>query len=295
MPKRSNERQQIIEMLKTMLAGAKCTVTPSKMLRDAVTGVEREIDVVAEYEVDGDVFVQSFEVTSKGHPADLTWAEQLIKKHENLPTGHLYLVSWSGFTKSVIELAKSNPRVRLVTPEIVKGESGAEVKRLYADFVSVTPTKTVFIIEQLDGTPLRVVVFPDNSVFAGDGTYLMSALDVFNGVLHNPVTAELVLRQVHGHPDRERLKTFMINADLSASGFYLRKDEPEELHSIKAVEIQGEVGFEQEPLDMEVRTFLDQRFAHGRANVGGVTGLVVAVLDDQSEVKKVQAAVKPLK
>jgi hypothetical protein len=179
-----------------------------------------------------------------------------------------------------------------VTPQIVKGESGAEIKRLYTDFVSVTPTKTVFIVEQSDGAPLRVVVAQDNAVFSADGTNLMSALDVFNGVLHSPATTERVLRQAHDHPDRENLKNFVLNADLSTSGLHLRKEAPEELQPIKAVEIQGEVGFEQQPLDMEVRTFVDQRFAHGRANVGGATGLVVAVLDDQSEVTRVQANVK---
>jgi len=45
-PKRTNERQQIIELLKTMLAGPTCTVTASKLLRDVITGAEREVDVV---------------------------------------------------------------------------------------------------------------------------------------------------------------------------------------------------------------------------------------------------------
>jgi len=292
MPKRTNERQQIIEMLKAMLVGENCTVTPSKMLRDAVTGAEREVDVVAEYDVEGDVFVQSFEVTSKGHRADVTWAEQLIKKHENLPTGHLYLVSWSGFTKGVVALAKTNPRVRLVTPEVVTGGEGPQIKRLYVDLVSLTPHKTVFIVARLDGTQLRVVVVPDNTVFSADGTLLMSALDIFNGVLHNPETVERVLRLVHDHPDRENLKSFLLSTDLSTQGFLLRQEDPAELQVITAVEIQGEVEFAQAPLDLEVRTFADTRFAHGRTNVGDAKGLVVALLDEQSEVTKVQANLK---
>jgi hypothetical protein len=292
MPKRTNERQQIIEMLRAMLAGSNCTVTPSKMLRDAVTGAEREVDVVAEYDIDGDVFVQSFEVTSKVNRADLTWAEQLIKKHENLPTGQLYLVSWSGFTKGVFSLAKVNPRVRLVTPEIVKGELGAEVKRLFADFVTITPTKTVFIVEQSDGTPLRVAVVQENIVFAADGTNLMSALDVYYGVLNSQEVTELVLRTVHDHPERESLKNLVLTADLSTSGLHLRKESPEELQPIKAIEVEGTVVFEQQPFDMEVRAFLNQRFAHGRANVGPASGLLVAVLDERSEITKLQAQVK---
>ena len=116
MPRRTNERQEIIELLKRITAGPNCTDTSSKLRKDAVTGDEREVDVVAENEVDGDRFVQSFEVTSKSRRADVTWVEQLLQKHQHLETDRLILVSWKGFTASARRLAEKNPRVVLVTP-----------------------------------------------------------------------------------------------------------------------------------------------------------------------------------
>jgi hypothetical protein len=39
---------------------------------------------------------------------------------------------------------------------------------------------------------------------------------------------------------------------------------------------------------MEIRTFGEQRFAHGRTSLLGTNGLVVATLDDQSDVTKMR-------
>jgi hypothetical protein len=284
-PKRTNERQQIIEMLKTMLAAPSCTVTASKFLRDVVTGADREVDVVAEYHLDGDTFVQSFEVTSKSRPADLIWVEQLLRKHENLPTDHLYLVSWSGFTATARKLAESNPRLYLVMPQVVPGPSGSEIKTLYTDIVHLTPQKTVFIVERPSGGNVNVAVFPDNVMYFEDGTYGGTALEAFDAVLKDPRSIELVLRQVHEHPKREELRSFDLRADVTIATRYLRQETPtEELQLITAIEISGHLVFEQQPLDMEVRTFVGQRFAHAQATVAGVDGLFVAVLDEGSEV-----------
>jgi hypothetical protein len=288
MPKRTNERQQIIELLKAMLASSNCTVTPSKLLQDVVTGVDREVDVVAEYADDGDIFVQSFEVTSKSRPADITWVEQLLKKHENLSTAHLFLVSWSGFTKTAAQLAESNPRLFLVTPEVVSGPSGPEIKTLYTGVVRLTPQKTVFVVEKPSGETVEVVMFADNGLYSSDGTFVGWALQVVHAVLQEPRAIDMVLKFAHNHPNRENLSAFELGADLIGSGLYLRQDTPvEELHALKSASISGDFAFKQEPLDMEIRTFIGQRFAHGKSAHHEAMGLIVAALDAASEVTKV--------
>jgi hypothetical protein len=100
----------------------------------------------------------------------------------------------------------------------------------------------------------------------------------------------MVLRQAHDHPQREELKSFVLGRDYSAFGFYLRKDEPVvELQHILSIEVTGGVVFEQTPLEMEIRKFGEQRFAHGRTSLLGTDGLVVATLDDQLDVTKMSA------
>jgi hypothetical protein len=283
-PKRTNERQQIIELLKTMLAGAACTVTASKMLLDVITGAEREVDVVAEYDVDGDTFTQSFEVTSKSRRADLTWVEQLLKKHENLPTDHLYLVSWSGFTSTALKLADSNPGLFLVTPQVELGPDGPQVKTLYTDTVRLSPRKTVCLVKPGPSEIVRVVVEPYHDLYSREKKLLGSVLDLVSAMLADRAAVELVLREAHNYPDRANMRWFVLGNELEEEGLYLHHKESDELHAVTAVEVSGEILFAQEPLEMEVRDFLSHRFAHGQAVPFGATGLIVAVLNSQSEV-----------
>ena len=277
-------------MLKDLLAGPNCTVTESKFLVDAVTGDEREVDVVAEYDDDGHIFVQSFEVTGRKKPADLTWAEQLIKKHENLPTAHLCLVPWGGAYKSVQKLVTANPRVSVVTPEIVEGRDGPEIKTLFADMVRLQPMEVVATVERPNGERGKAILEHDFVVCSADGTELGGAGELYGEILNSEASIQMVLRQAHDHPQREELKSFVLGRDYSAFGFYLRKDEPVvELQHILSIEVTGGVVFEQTPLEMEIRKFGEQRFAHGRTSLLGTDGLVVATLDDQLDVTKMSA------
>ena len=289
MPKRTNERQQIIELLKTMLAGPTCTVTASKLLRDLITGAEREVDVVAEYDVDGDTFTQSFEVTSKSRRADLIWVEQLLKKHENLPTDHLYLVSWSGFTSTALKLAESNPGLFLVTPQLELAPDGPQVKTLYTDRVRLTPRKVVCLVKTSPSEIVRVIVEPDHNLYSKEKRLLGSVLDLVSAMLADKAAFELVMREAHNYPDRANMRWFVLGKELEEMGLCLHHEESNELHSVTAVEVSGEIIFAQEPLEMEVRDFLSHRFAHGQVAPFGATGLVVAVLNSQSEVTNLMA------
>ena len=132
MPQRTNEKQQVIEMLKKLLAPQGCIVTPSKMLLDCELNELREVDVVAEMTVDGHLFAQSFEVVGRGRPMDITWVDGMIRKHETLPTDRLYLVSWSGFTEAALKRAQATAKVFPVTVEPAPGAAS-----LYADQIHV--------------------------------------------------------------------------------------------------------------------------------------------------------------
>jgi hypothetical protein len=136
------------------------------LMRDSGIGAEREVDVVAEYDVDGDTFTQGFEVTSTTRPADVTWVEQLLRKRENLPTDRLVLVSWGGFTSTARALADVNPRVLLVTPRLVDGPDGPGIKTLYVNTIHVSVTKTAFTVSLPAATSVCLAVDPDHALYS---------------------------------------------------------------------------------------------------------------------------------
>src|SRR5262245_20526324 len=105
MPKRSNEFQRLIYLVRENLSEG-TTVTESKMLRDRITGREREVDVCIESVVDGERVNLCLECCDRTRPANVTWVEQMKAKHERLPTHAVILCSRSGFTKEAQEVAR---------------------------------------------------------------------------------------------------------------------------------------------------------------------------------------------
>jgi hypothetical protein len=292
MPRRTNERQEVIELLKRITAGPNSTVTGSKMLRDVVTGEEREVDVVAEYEIDGDRFVQSFEVTSKSRRADVTWVEQLLRKHEHLETDRLVLVSWKGFTASARRLAEKNPRVVLVTPQIKAGPNGPEVKRLRSATVQLSPQKVVFVATTPNDQTVRVVVEPDHRLFTSAREEVGAAGDLIQLILHQRGVFERIGQELGEHDPSETFVAFVLGVPMPEdSDFHLHQFEVDELHRITELEITGSFAHVSQPLDLEIRQFQQYRFAHGQLQLMGSRHLFVASLNASDDI--VAAIAKP--
>jgi hypothetical protein len=107
MPKRTTPFQAMVRMVREHYVQPHVTITESKFLRDAVTGIEREVDVVIEGELDGEPMVISAEVIEHNRPTTLTWVEQMLRKHRDLPTNRLLLVSKSGFSAKALSLIET--------------------------------------------------------------------------------------------------------------------------------------------------------------------------------------------
>ena len=75
------------------------------MMRDRITGEPREVDVVVRTKVGEHEVVVSIECVEHSRKADVSWIEQMITKHQALPTHKLVLVSSSGFTASALAKA----------------------------------------------------------------------------------------------------------------------------------------------------------------------------------------------
>jgi hypothetical protein len=141
MPKRSTPFQAIVRLMRQHFAQAGVTVTESKMLHDAVLDIEREVDIVIEGEFDGEPMVVSVEVIEHGRVATLPWVEQMLRKHRNLPTNRLLLVSKSGFSgNSLLAIEREAGRVQTLTPEVIEVNGEAVVKHLFVDAIDCNPT-----------------------------------------------------------------------------------------------------------------------------------------------------------
>src|SRR4051794_8414322 len=112
MPARSNEFQRLIFLVKEQLAGTTSVVTESRFLPHRDTG-EREVDIVIETKVAGHTFMASVECTKTGRKASVGWVEEMLAKHQGLPTNLLVLAS-TGFTSGAIKVAAAN-RIELLS------------------------------------------------------------------------------------------------------------------------------------------------------------------------------------
>lgn len=158
MPKRSNLHQAVIYLAKRHLAPDGATVIESDMLRDADTGADNEVDIVIRGNYGDTPVVISIEVTRRGRPVDITWVNAMIKKHERMPTGPLYLVSWSGFTKNaLLKIAAQGGRVVGLTPEIL---ANATVSPLFYEEITPQPNAAALLIRNADRTLTRAIDVP---------------------------------------------------------------------------------------------------------------------------------------
>ncbi|MBA3396168.1 MAG: hypothetical protein H0T89_26295 [Deltaproteobacteria bacterium] len=287
MPKRTNKKQQIVEMLKKLLAPQGCTVTPSKFLIDTKLNVKREVDVVAEMTVDGHVFTQCFEIVGRTRPADLIWVEGIVRKHESLVTDRLYLVSWSGFSEDALRLAQMTPRTFPITVEPAAGAA-----TLYADQVNVRLKRVSPRVQASDGKIMGVEFHPDITVFAADGSPQGTIWQLGSWIIQLPALGQPMIELAHSHPRRQEMRWFEFNLPLAQPPFdnlWLRfeADARTELQRMVAVNLQGEFEFAQERVDLSMKTFAENVFGHGEAVLGGVRHLLVAAMDESMAVNKV--------
>jgi hypothetical protein len=106
MPQRSNLYQKLVLLVHESLI-PDWEVTESEMLTDLVTGMAREVDIVAKRNIMGHQLVLSVECRDQSRPASVTWVETLSKKHEHLSTSKLVLWSRNGFTRQALLKAKA--------------------------------------------------------------------------------------------------------------------------------------------------------------------------------------------
>jgi hypothetical protein len=81
MPKRTNDFQRLVYLIRTNVAGDS-TVTESAMLTDRLTGSKREVDVCIDGEVGGHSLMVCIECRDHQRVADVTWVDAMKAKHD---------------------------------------------------------------------------------------------------------------------------------------------------------------------------------------------------------------------
>jgi hypothetical protein len=152
-PRRSNLFQDVVAIVHRQLA-SDAHVEECAMLPHRVTGDLREIDVLIRGNIAGQELLVGIEASALSRKVDIRWVEQLISKHEELPTDKLILVSDLGFTKQAQRLAEAKGVICVAPEDILKdGDGQAVLKAGSLKFFTLTPTLWQFDLVLDDGSP----------------------------------------------------------------------------------------------------------------------------------------------
>lgn len=140
MPRRGNPFQSLVRELHRG-AESGSVVRESVELADRATGQLREIDIVIEFAIHGYPVVVCVECTATKRPADVTWVEQMIQKHDDLPTSKLVLVSAAGFS------ARAKAKAAAKDVDVLHLEDLGEVT-----WTTIVGKKDVLLLQSLRAT-----------------------------------------------------------------------------------------------------------------------------------------------
>lgn len=196
MPRRTNDFQTAIAMLKSQLADG-AVVTESHMLPDSATGRLREVDITLSSTVAGHSVLVGVECRDHKRVQSIGWVEEMHTKHQFLPTDPLVLVSSSGFTEGAERRAKLLG-IELVTPERLTERQAQEIMRgAQAVQLALFKLELVAVNAKLAESEYReqevVRVNSDSIVFYEDGC-VAGSLQKIVAVIMDDAVNELMRR-----------------------------------------------------------------------------------------------------
>lgn len=277
MPKRSNEFQRLVYLVRKALA-QNTTVTESKMLPDTAGG-EAEVDVCVEGKMDGLVVTVSIECTDRGRRPHCGWVTEMIAKHERLPTHALILASRSGFSAKALKVVAQHPGVTAIALSTVEttdfedllGPSGS----LWSKSVTVSAAKVIVTVQDEEqGSEVRIATSPDNLLYL-DGSEEGVPLSKFvEALLNLPRTRDLLLdrgEEDHTHFSLEWLKP----SDHRGLPLYMQKVSYPRRSPILKIEVTGPCTFKIVQIGMTPAQLGNDLIAHGTHELFGHRATVV--------------------
>jgi hypothetical protein len=287
MPRRSNEFQRLVFLLKQQL-GREATVTESKMLKDLVTGDDREVDICIETVITSEPVMVSIECIDRKRAADVKWVEEMKAKHERLSTNALILISRNGFSAKAAKLARAY-NIRTLTFEETTEDDVAQVfgdlDSLWTKVFTLTPTKVIVRVASTGDLPgENVAVLPDNSIHDADGAVVAVIRDLIQGWLQSPeIREELAKRGNESH------KSFVVGwpqpKGKDAASLYLQKVEPSVLRLIELIEVRGICSFEVSMFPLRHGVLGDVKVSWGKGVFAGRDTVLLASKDERGTMR----------
>lgn len=246
MPRRSNRFQKLVFLLKKQLAD-RASVTESKMLKDLVTGREREVDVCIETEVTSHPLVVSIECTDRTRVASVKWVEEMKAKHEHLATNALVLISRKGFSAEAIRKAKAFNIQTLTFDETTEEDIDrifGNLDSLWSKVFNLSPTKVKVRVAVVGKLPVEnVIVKPDHNIHTADGTFIATFGNLVKDWLQSGE-----IREEFAKKGEESHKSFVVvwnfPKDMDGQSLYMQKLSPRVLRPIELIEVSGSCKFE---------------------------------------------------
>jgi hypothetical protein len=239
MPRRSNEFQKLVYLVKHQIADDEATVTESKLLVDRTTGAKREVDICIEQRVAGHSVIICIECRDHKRKASVQWVEEMKSKHERLGTHALVLVSRHGFSREAIKVAQGYSIETVALEEVDESVISDLLSSLLAKSFSLSPSRIIFRVEEIEDMRAEdVAVIPDTLIYGEDGTLLGTVWELIELLLR----LEYVIKEV-GAQAEESHKGFMLRWDNPSTGdgsrLCLQKEEPLMLRKVESIYIEG--------------------------------------------------------
>jgi hypothetical protein len=288
MPQRSTPFQAIVRLVREHLARPGVTITESKFLRDAVLRIDREVDVVIEGEFDGERVVVSMEVNERGRRAGLPWVQEMIRKHRNLPTNRLILVSKAGFTSPALEqVATEAGRVQALTPQVVMRDGQPVVTRIYADRIEYGPTGSYLHVRSPADEQVLVKGDPWLPVCGSDGVVLGEVGHLVYEALRLEDMRRRFMVEAHHRPDKDQIRSFSAGLLFPQLGYYLRHPESGDLYLIEALEMWGNFAILQTEIPLTVTDLGGRIYGAAQVTINGRPAVCVGTTDEASQTTRI--------
>lgn len=291
MPKRSNQFQKLVFLIKQHVS-EDAKVTESKLLKNRLTGQEREVDICIESTMASHPVTISIECTDRKRRADVTWVEQMRAKHEDLPSDVLVLVSKSGFTPRAEQTARKRG-IEILAVEQVDQDSADRLfgvlEALWCKVPTLFPEKVVVRVKETSAFKSEdVCALPDNIVFDSDGKALGTAKDLVHSWLNSPP----VIEWIPAHIEQSH-RSFCVEggSPRHAQGgrLYLRHEATSMLRELESIRISGRCSLAASQFPLEHGILGDLRVSWGKGTFAGENAFLVASEDGEGK-KRVSVA-----
>jgi hypothetical protein len=285
MPKRSNDFQRLIYLIKQQLS-PEAIVTESKELVDLLSQTGREVDICIETVISTHPIIICVECQDRSRKSGIGWIEEMKAKHERLSTNKLVLVSRKGFTpeartisaKYGIELLQFDE----LTESSIQGVFG-HIDEVWLKQSRIETSKIIVHVLAKDKFPEDTVdASHGHVIYHNDGRQfgeLRTFLDFFfkpGEILNN------ILVRAEDHHEALLLTCEDPKFADGTRPCMLKLDESH-LREIDWIKVVARISFVSSTFRLSHATFGDTRVSWGNGNVQGEAAVLVASEDSKGE------------